>query len=104
MDVPPTASATGIRERSPGHFELRAYNPPPEGRVTRTHTFTRADGTTKESESVRRKKLMPTGDRHRRRHVRGKVEPDRVRTLSELLDEWIDHGVTRGRSPNHHHG
>jgi integrase len=29
-----------------------------------------------------------------------KVEPDKVRTLAQLLDEWIDHGGARRRSPN----
>lgn len=29
-----------------------------------------------------------------------KVEPEKVRTLSQLLDEWIEHAETRGRSPN----
>ncbi len=33
-----------------------------------------------------------------------KVEPEKVRTLGQLLDEWIDHGETRGRSPNTIHG
>lgn len=33
-----------------------------------------------------------------------KVEPEKIRTVSELLDEWIQHGETRGRSPNTIHG
>jgi integrase len=33
-----------------------------------------------------------------------KVEPEKIRTLGELLDEWIEHGETRGRSPNTIHG
>ena len=26
------------------------------------------------------------------------VDPEKIRTLGDLLDEWIDHGETRGRS------
>jgi hypothetical protein len=26
-----------------------------------------------------------------------KVEPEKIWTLSQLLDEWIEHGETRGR-------
>jgi hypothetical protein len=33
-----------------------------------------------------------------------KVTPDKIRTLGQPLDEWIDHGETRGRSPNTSHG
>lgn len=33
-----------------------------------------------------------------------KVEPEKVRTLGQLLDEWIDHGEARRRSPNTIHG
>jgi hypothetical protein len=28
-----------------------------------------------------------------------KVTPDKIRTLGQPLDEWIDHGETRGRRP-----
>jgi hypothetical protein len=33
-----------------------------------------------------------------------KVDPAEKVTLSRLLDEWIAHGETRGRSPNMLHG
>jgi integrase len=95
---------TGIRERSPGHFELRAYNPATGKQITRTYVH--PDGRGERGVGIREA---------RKAHAQlvadiaagkyGKpVEADKVRTLSELLDEWIDHGETRGRSPNTIHG
>jgi hypothetical protein len=33
-----------------------------------------------------------------------KTDPDEIVTLSKLIDEWIAHGGSRGRSPNTLHG
>jgi len=95
---------TGIRERSPGHFELRAYNPATGRQVTRTYVH--PGGRNDKGVGIREaKKAHAQLVTDIAAGMYGeKVEPDRVRTLSELLDEWIDHGVTRGRSPNTIHG
>ena len=88
----------GIRERSPGHYELRAYNPATRKQITRTYRHpsgVEGQGIRKAREQL----AILVAD-----IAAGKygtpVEPDKVRTLGQLLDEWIDHGQTRGRSPN----
>jgi len=86
-----------IRERSPGHFELRAYNPATGKQVTRTYRAPRGE--------------RGSGIRAARRELArlvtevedGKFGGSKA-TLAHLLDEWIRHGEARGRSPNTLHG
>ena len=75
-DAPTTANRPqALVERPPGHFELRAYNAATGKQVVRT-ACTPATATDGASGSP----------------------------LAELLDEWMDHGETRGRSRNTIHG
>ena len=94
----------GIRERSPGHFELRAYNPATGKQLTRTyvHPGDRKEPGVgiREAKRVHAQLVTDIADGK----YGEKVEPDKVRTLAELLDEWIAHGETRGRSPSTIHG
>src|ERR1700676_1562160 len=100
------AGATpGIRERSPGHYELRAYNPATGKQVVRTYVHPAdrrprpgvvpAEGKRELGQLVADIKAGKYGE---------KVEPEKVRTLAQLLEEWIDHGEARRRSPNTIHG
>lgn len=94
----------GIRERSPGHYELRAYNAATGKQVVRTYVH---PGDRHESGvgigGAKKARAQLVADIAAGMYGE-KVEPDKIRTLGKLLDEWIDHGETRGRSPNTLHG
>jgi integrase len=88
----------GIRERSPGHYELRAYNPATGKQISRTYRHPSGEagqGIRKAREQL----AILVADIAAGKYGKA-VEPDKVRTLGQLLDEWIDHGRTRKRSPN----
>ena len=100
-DRKPTA---GIRERSPGHYELRAYNAATGRQVVKTYVHPgqrREEGVGIREAKKERAQLV--ADIAAGKYGE-KVEPEKIRTLSQLLDEWIEHGETRGRSPNTLHG
>ena len=91
---------TGVRERSPGHFELRAYNATTGKQVSRTYVHRANQGGTGVGiREARKAHAQLVAD-----IAAGKYEENaksaNVRTLSRLLDEWIEHGETRGRSPS----
>jgi hypothetical protein len=91
-----------IRERSPGHFELRAYNAATGKQVTRTYSHPRKERGVGIAEAKKRLARLVS------EVAEGKFTPApgprRWRPLSTLLNEWIAHGETRGRSPNTLHG
>jgi integrase len=99
-----TKQMQGIRERSPGHYELRAYNAATGKQIVRTYVH---PGSRKEAgvgiAGAKKARAQLVADIAAGKYGE-KVEPDKVRTLAQLLDEWIDHGETRGRSPNTIHG
>ena len=86
-----------IRERSPGHFELRVFNPATNKQVTRTYVSPRGE----KGGGIRaaRKELarLVTGVE------KGEFGGSNA-TFSHLLDEWIRLAGTLGRSPNTIHG
>lgn len=79
-----------IRERSPGHYELRAFNAATGKQVTRT--FVGGIRAAKKELAA----LVTAVDR-------GEFGGSNA-TLSYLLDEWIKLGESLGRSPNTIHG
>jgi integrase len=83
-----------IRERSPGHFELRAFDGTTGKQVTRTYVHPRGEkGTGIRAARAELARLVTevAGGAHRARRA----------TVAELLDEWIRFGEeARGRSPN----
>ncbi len=90
-------AAGTIRERSPGHFELRAYNPATGRQVTKTYRHARGEKGVgiRAAEKELARLVTDVAD--------GKYGGERA-TFSFALDEWISHGETRGRSPNTLHG
>jgi hypothetical protein len=91
-----------IRERSPGHFELRAYNAATGKQVTKTYAHPRKEKGVGIAEA--KMQLARLVSDIAEGEFGAKVEPTEKVTLSMLLDEWIAHGETRGRSPNTLHG
>jgi integrase len=91
-----------IRERSPGHFELRAYNAVTGKQVTKTYAHPRKVKGVGIAEA--KKQLARLVSDIAEGKYGTKVDPAEKVTLSMLLDEWIAHGETRGRSPNTLHG
>ena len=91
-----------IRERSPGHFELRAYNAATGKQVTKTYAHPRKEKGIGIAEA--KKQLAKLVSDIAEGKYGAKVHPEEKVTLSMLLDEWIAHGVTRGRSPKSWHG
>ena len=91
-----------IRERSPGHFELRAYNAATGKQVTKTYAHPRKERGVGIAEAKKRLARLVTDVADGK--FGAKKEPTEVMTLSMVLDEWIAHGETRGRSPNTLHG
>ena len=86
-----------IRERSPGHYELRAYNSATGKQVTRTFRASRAEPGAGIREARRELARLVT-------EVQDGKHGGSKATLAYLLDEWIRHGEARGRSPNTLHG
>ncbi|HUZ10734.1 MAG TPA: site-specific integrase [Acidimicrobiales bacterium] len=86
-----------IRERSPGHYELRAYNPATKRQVTRTFTASRNEKGSGIREARRELARLVT------EVADGKFGGEKA-TLGYLLDEWLEHGESRGRSPATLHG
>ena len=86
-----------VRERSPGHFELRAFNPATGRQVTRTYVSPRGE----KGGGIRaaRKELA---------RLVAEVESGKFggsnATVAHLLDESIRLAGTLGRSPNTIHG
>ena len=91
-----------IRERSPGHFELRAYNAAPGKQVTKTYAHPRKDKCVGIAEAKRQLARLVSDIAEGK--FGAEVDPTEIATLSTLLDEWIVHGETRGRSPKTLHG
>jgi integrase len=91
-----------IRERSPGHFELRAYNVATDRQVTKTYKHPSKLPGVGVKEAKRRLAKLVDDVADGKYGV--KTDPDEIVTLSKLLDEWIAHGESRGRSPNTLHG
>jgi len=91
-----------IRERSPGHFELRAYNAATGKQVTRTYSHPRKEKGVGIAEAKKRLARLVSDVADGK--FRPALDPTAMVTLSTLLDEWIAHGETRGRSPNTLHG
>lgn len=91
-----------IRERSPGHFELRAYNAATGKQVTKTYAHPRKEQGVGIAEAKKRLARLVTDVADGKFGT--KKDPTEIMTLSMLLDEWIAHGETRGRSPNTLHG
>jgi hypothetical protein len=87
-----------VRERSPGHFELRAYNAATGKQVTKTYAHPRKEKGVGIAEA--KKQLARLVSDIARGKFGAEVDPTDIVTLSTLLDEWIAHGETRGRSPN----
>jgi integrase len=105
MERQRAGKTSGIRERSPGHFEVRAYNPATGKQVFRTyvHPSDRRLRPGVVPAEAKRELSVLVADIAAGKYGE-KVEPDKVRTLAQLLDEWIDHGEARRRSPNTIHG
>jgi integrase len=91
-----------IRARSPGHFELRAYNAATGTQVTKTYAHPRKQKGAGIAEA--KKQLARLVSDVAEGKYGAEVDPAEKVTLSALLDEWIAHGETRGRSPNTLHG
>jgi integrase len=91
-----------IRERSPGHFELRAYNAATGRQVTKTYAHPRKEKGIGIAEA--KKQLARLVSDIAEGKYGTKVDPAERMTVSALLEEWIAHGETRGRSPNTLHG
>ena len=91
-----------IRERSPGHFELRAYNAATGKQVTKTYVYPRNEKGVGIAEA--RKQLARLVTDIADGKFEAEVKPAEKPTLSAVLDEWIADGETRGRSPNTLHG
>lgn len=91
---------TGVRERSPGHFELRAYNPATGKQVSRTYVHRASQGGKGVGIREARKAHAQLVADVAAGKCEEKIESSNVRTLSRLLDEWIEHAETRGRSPS----
>src|ERR1019366_1587497 len=91
----------GIRERSQGHFELRAYNPATSKQIFKTyrHPIDKRLRPGVVPAEAKRELAQLVADIAAGKYGE-KVEPEKVRTLGQLLDEWIDHGEARRRSPN----
>lgn len=85
-------SEPGIRERSPGHFELSAYNPATKRQVYRTYVAPRAE----KGAGIRQAKTELA--RLRTDIAQGKLGGQRA-TLGYLLEQFIQHSASRGRSP-----
>lgn len=91
-------SMTGtIRERSPGHFELRVFNPATGRQVSRTYVDPRGE--------------RGIGIRTAKRELaRLSIEVEngsfggKKATLGHLLEEFIRHSEARGRAPSTIHG
>ncbi len=85
-------SEPGIRERSPGHFELVAYNPATKRQVFRTYVAPRSE----KGAGIRQARLALA--RLRTDIAEGKLGGQSA-DLSSLLDQFIAHSQSRGRSP-----
>jgi hypothetical protein len=86
-----------IRERSPGRFELRAYNAATGKQVTMTYAHPRKEKRVGIAEAKKQPARLVADIAEGK--FGAKVATEKV-TLSMLLEEWIAHGETRGRSPN----
>jgi integrase len=87
--------AKGIRERSPGHYELRAYNRATGKQVVRTFVAPRPDVGIRAAKAELAK--LQT-------EIREGKHGGSNATLGFLLDEWLRHSESLGRSPNTLHG
>ena len=83
-----------IRERSPGHYELRAYNPVTGKQVTRTFHAPRPEkGSGIRAARAELAKLVAEV-------AEGKHDRDGHKaTVAELLEDWLTQRASVGRSP-----
>ncbi len=83
-----------IRERSPGHYELRAYNPVTGKQVTRTFRAPRPEkGSGIRAAGAGLAKLVAEV-------AEGKHDRDGHRaTVAEVLEDWLTQRASVGRSP-----
>ena len=83
-----------IRERSPGHYELRAYNPVTGKQVTRTFHAPRPEkGSGIRAARAELAKLVAEV-------AEGKYDLDGHKaTVAELLEDWLSQRAPVGRSP-----
>jgi len=81
---------------------LRAYNAATGKQVTKTYAHPRKERGVGIAEAKKRLARLVTDVADGK--FGAKKEPTEVMTLSMVLDEWIAHGETRGRSPNTLHG
>jgi integrase len=86
--------AGSIRERSPGHYELRAYNPVTRKQVTRTFHAPRPEkGSGIRAARAELAKLVAEV-------AEGNHDRDGQKaTVAELLDDWLSQRRAVGRSP-----
>lgn len=80
----------GTRERSPGHYELSAYNPGTGRQVFRTYVAQRSDSGTRAARAELTKLRSEIAE--------GKHGGSNA-TLGYLLDEFLRFSKTRGRAP-----
>ena len=85
------ASDAGIREKEPGVWEVRVHvsRDPVTGRVHQVSRTTRKG--IAHARKIRAKLMTEIGD--------GKHGVDSTCTFGDLLDRWLAHGESRGRSP-----
>lgn len=82
-----------IRERSPGHYELRAYNPVTGKQVTRTfHAWPEKGSGIRAARAELAKPVAEVAE--------GKHDLDGHKaTVAELLEDWLSQRASVGRSP-----
>jgi integrase len=86
-----------IRERSPGHFELRVFNPATGRQVSRTYVHPRGERGTGIRAAKRELAQLFTD-------VQNDNFVGKKATLGQLLDEFIRHSEARERAPSTIHG
>ncbi len=93
-----------IRERSPGHYELRVYVPATKRQVVRTYVAPRAEkGAGIRAARAELAKLVAEVAQGKHDGNEAKAEGDGA-TLSYLLDQWLAQCASLGRSPTTLHG
>lgn len=86
----PAKGVGSIRERSPGHYELRVYDRAAERQIVRTYVATRPDAGIREARRQLAKLVAQVAE--------GKVGARQKATLAELLDRWLAHLRSVGRA------
>lgn len=88
---------TGIRERSPGHYELRAYNKATRKQIVRTYVSPRPEKNAGIREARRVLAKLQTDI------AEGKLGGSNA-NVGYLMDEWLKQGESLGLSPTTLHG